>query len=132
MASCRSLRPWLAALLLVPLLAGGLFQMPGPAGGVLAAGPALNDPRFDQTATLLTNGQVLVAGGELGRSGAGTATNSTELYNPATNDFTRGASMKSARTRFTATPLPDGRVLLAGGLVAGTQATDTAELLALA
>ena len=70
MVRCRLIRPWLAALLLVPLLAGGLIRLPDAVGGALAAGPDLNEPRFNQEATLLTSGKVLVAGGELGRSGA--------------------------------------------------------------
>jgi len=55
----------------------------------------------------LQNGQVLVAGGE-------TAT--AELFNPSTHAFTATGSMTISRTGHTATLLPDGRVLIAGGV----------------
>jgi len=57
------------------------------------------------TATLLTNGMVLVTGGS-----------TSELYNPVTEAWrnTTG-SINNARTFHTATLLLDGRVLIAGG-----------------
>ena len=63
------------------------------------------------TATLLPNGQVLVAGG-YGNSGYLT---SAELYNPATGTWTVTGSLNIARTWHTATLLPNGQVLVAGG-----------------
>ncbi|MGH9840108.1 MAG: kelch repeat-containing protein [Blastocatellia bacterium] len=65
---------------------------PEPAGRVSAAavGPSwsltgsLNTPRSYHTATLLANGKVLVAGGIPRRIGPVSATNSAELYDPAT------------------------------------------------
>ena len=41
--------------------------------------------------------------------------NTTELWNPSTNSFTPAASMPTARDYHTATLLPNGQVLLAGG-----------------
>jgi N-acetylneuraminic acid mutarotase len=71
-----------------------------------------NVPRIFHTATLLTNGTVLIAGGqsaeEIGQS-------STEIYNPSTNQWTLGASLLQGRDSHSATLLPDGRVLVAGG-----------------
>ena len=66
-----------------------------------------------QTATLLLNGTVLVAGGANEDFGI---FNSTELYNPASGAFVPAASMLSPREDHTATLLPDGTVLMAGGL----------------
>ena len=69
--------------------------------------------RQDQTATLLANGEVLVAGGQ---DANGNALSSAELYNPATHAWTPTGSMHTARYLAGATRLPDGRVLVAGGL----------------
>jgi hypothetical protein len=62
-----------------------------------------------QSATLLSDGRVLIAGG-------GEITDATELYDPATGTFSPAGDMLSARDDFTATPLLDGRVLMAGGI----------------
>lgn len=63
------------------------------------------------TATLLPNGEVLVAGG-VGSDGM---LDSTELYDPVTNTFAAGPTMNVARGFATATLLPNGKVLIAGG-----------------
>ena len=69
-------------------------------------------PHEFSTATLLTNGEVLIAGGALpGGSGAG----GTDLYDPATGKFSAAENMTIGRHSHTATLLPDGTVLIAGG-----------------
>jgi hypothetical protein len=68
--------------------------------------------RAAHTATLLSNGKVLVAGG-FGAGENGTA--STEIFDPATQTFSSGGNMNFTRASHTATLLPDGKVLIAGG-----------------
>jgi hypothetical protein len=84
--------------------------------GSVAVG-AMNVARQDATATLLGNGTVLIAGGAAQVDGcSGCATASAEIFNPATGTFTLTGSMLSARRGHSATLLPNGQVLLAGGL----------------
>ena len=68
--------------------------------------------RQGHTATLLTNGKVLIAGGS--------AILSAELYDPLTGTFALTGSMTTPRAGHTATLLPDGKVLIAGGSVSGS------------
>jgi N-acetylneuraminic acid mutarotase len=82
----------------------------------------MNIGRWEHTATLLSNGKVLVAGGFSG----GPATNSAELYDPASGIWEVTGSMNIARSEHTATLLVNGKVLVAGG-INGT-ATASAEL----
>ena len=73
---------------------------------------SLATARADHTATLLSNGKVLVAGGLVGGRGA---VSSAELYDPVTNAWSSAASMAIARYWHTATLLGSGKVLVAGG-----------------
>jgi Kelch motif len=75
-------------------------------------------PRSYETATVMPEGNVLVTGGvdqinngPLSYSGV----NTTEMYDPATNSWGAVAPMAIAREGHTATLLPDGTVLVAGG-----------------
>lgn len=80
--------------------------------GTFAVTGSLRNPRGGHTATLLNNGQVLIAGGE---DGTGNALNSTELYNPATGTFATSGALNIARKGHTASLLNNGMVLIAGG-----------------
>ena len=66
----------------------------------------------DRTANLLLSGKVLAAGGEQEDEGR---FNDAQLYDPATGVFVPTGSMAKARSAHTATVLPDGSVLVAGG-----------------
>ncbi|WP_424671592.1 kelch repeat-containing protein [Candidatus Binatus sp.] len=75
----------------------------------------MNSARIGAVATLLPNGNVLFAGGV---DNAGNLLTSTELYDPATNTFAPSTStpvMNAARAYDTATLLPNGKVVIAGG-----------------
>lgn len=76
----------------------------------------LTDGRAEHTATLLTDGRVLVAGGINGTA----AIKSAELYEPNINRWRRVGDLVTARRLHTATLLPDNTVLVAGGLSGGT------------
>jgi WD40 repeat protein len=88
-----------------------------PATGTWAYTGAMHAAREQQTATLLSNGQVLVAGGynEGGGSGRPARYASAELYDPATGTWTPTASMSTRHYGQTATRLRNGWVLIAGG-----------------
>ena len=90
-----------AGLLLVQPCAGGFFITTG----------SLTTARTGHTATLLPNGQVLVAGGFNGTIPLASA----ELYDPASGTWTATGSLATARTEHLATLLLNGKVLVAGG-----------------
>ena len=67
------------------------------------------------TATALPDGDVLVAGGATDTN-PNSAMDSAEVYHPASNSWTSVSNtMADARERQTATLLPSGKVLIAGG-----------------
>ena len=82
--------------------------------------------RARHTATLLLNGDVLVAGGaQVGSLDSVTAT--AEIYHPATNSWRTVPSMAAARVGHTAVLLPSGEVLVAGSYD-GTTSLATSEI----
>src|SRR5581483_4333700 len=92
-----------------------------PATGAWTPTGSLETPRGSHTATLLSNGKVLVAGGTDFFTVASTVPidptrSSAEIYDPATETWTPTASMGQPRQTHTATLLPNGKVLVAGGV----------------
>src|SRR5579859_3595320 len=75
----------------------------------------MNSARENHTATLLTNGLVLAAGGQTVGTG-GQSLSACELYSQATGLWTNTGSMKTARYSHTAVLLTNGFVLVAGGI----------------
>jgi Galactose oxidase, central domain/Kelch motif len=85
-------------------------KLPGSWKTVKGTPPQLED----HTATLLPSGDVLIAGG-LNELDASKHQDAAYLYKPAQDDFVPAGKMTAARTEHTATLLPDGTVLVAGG-----------------
>jgi len=97
-----------------------------PASGASTATGSLNIPRYGHSAILLPDGRVLVVGG-LDRCNYTNPLASAELYDPASGIWTATGSLSIARRRSTATLLPNGKVLVAGG-DDGTTVLSSAEL----
>ena len=83
--------------------------------------------RVEHTAVLLSNGKVLVSGGNYQTVNGATPLASAELYNPATGTWSATGSMNNARAGHTSTVLHNGNVVTAGGSDAVNE-LDSAEL----
>jgi N-acetylneuraminic acid mutarotase len=100
-----------------------------PATGKWTVTGSMNTPRDSHTATLLPNGGVvLVAGGEELVNNSFVIFSSAEIYNPFTGTWTKTSSMSAARATHTATLLPNGQVLVAGGDGSSNSSLSSAEL----
>jgi len=95
-----------------------------PNAGTWATTGSLSIARDFQTATLLSDGRVLVAGG-YGTSGR---IAQAEVYNPATGKWSSAGNLNNARAQSTATLLPSGKVLVTGGLDPNGARLSSAEL----
>jgi len=125
--------PACAGCIVIPDATAELYD---PSAGVFTPTGSMPGPLAQHSATLLTTGLVLVAGGDFcGNTGAGggsecaaeDGSNQTLLYDPASGTFAIAGTMAFARIGHTATLLSDGKVLMAGGLGADV-VTFTAEL----
>ena len=92
------------------------------ASGTWAAAASLHNARDGHTATLLSNGNIVVAGGENNNS----AMASTEVYSPLTSSWTNSGNLNVARSNAGALLLPNGMVLVAGGCVSTCLGATTA------
>jgi hypothetical protein len=101
-------RPTFSGMGNLPITSAELYD---PASGTWTFTGSLNSGRWSHTATLLPNGKVLVAAG----FGDGTVLLSSEIYDPATATWTTTGNLLARRADHTATLLPDNRVLVAGG-----------------
>ena len=82
-------------------------------------------PRIADSATMLVDGRVLVAGGN---SSANVLVLQSEIYDPATQHWTVDALLNIARYVQSSVRLADGRVLVAGGLDADFHPISSAEI----
>jgi hypothetical protein len=86
-----------------------------PVSGRFSDGPSMPQIHVNGTATLLSDGRVLIAGG-LKNVGMGAPTTDTaELLDAAATKFTAVGFMATQRAGHTATLLSDGTVLMVGG-----------------
>jgi N-acetylneuraminic acid mutarotase len=105
-------------------------ELYNPVTGKWKLTSSMHTARFHQIATLLPNGNVLVAGGDDGAGYASStsaclcphATASTELYNPSKGIWSKTGNMNRARDLFTSVVIPDsnGKVFVAGGFTCNT------------
>ena len=108
-----------------------------PASGTFAAAPRMMSGRWLHSATVLSDGRVLLVGGQptncTGTGGCDPQSLSTaEIYNPATGTLTQTGSLRISRYAHSAALLPDGRVLIVGGesteMLSGTDQVATMEI----
>jgi galactose oxidase-like protein len=113
-------------------LAHGTAEIFDPTANTFSPAGVMTDARMSHTATLLANGQVLIAGGGntlVGVTGPPQdAIPYAELYNPTRRTFTRIASMLYARQSHQAVLLKNGDVLITGGYDQNHNRLATAEL----
>lgn len=83
-----------------------------PATGKFASTGAMRAARMAMTATVLTNGTALIAGGQ---TAASDALGSSELYNYKSGSFSLTGKLLTPRSGHSATLLTNGTVLMAGG-----------------
>jgi WD40 repeat protein len=99
----------------VQTMSGQTGELYNPDTGTFSTTGKMSIRRYNHSATLLPNGKVLIAGGESPDTGY-EALVTAELYDPSTGAFTATGSMTIARTYHTATLLPNGKVLIVGGI----------------
>ncbi|HEU5287506.1 MAG TPA: kelch repeat-containing protein [Candidatus Limnocylindria bacterium] len=101
------------------LIAGGIDKDGGPtattflydpSANAWTAGPLMTQPRMQQSTVLLANGDVLFAGGD------DAAASTSELFLASEGRFVASGALQHPRFVAQAAALPDGRVVLNGGL----------------
>lgn len=107
-------------LVLALMLLGGLALAADPTGSLSVA-------RYTHSAVRMTDGRVLVAGGHTVSGSLSSMTRSTELYDPVTGVFSTTGLLNTARAEQASVLLPNGRVLVVGGISPGGVELSSAE-----
>ena len=105
---------YLILTLMIVVTSAFIAAVPAQAAGIgtWSSTGSMATARQYHSATLLSDGKVLVAGG--GSSSGILA--SAELYDPTSSSWSSTGSMATARQYHSATLLLDGKVLVAGGV----------------
>lgn len=115
-----------------PKAYSNLVEIFDPATDAITRVGSMEDPRVDHAAVVLGDGRVLLGGGyNRGADGRDMIIRLSELFDPTTNSvFLTREPMINSRSGHTATLLPNGKVLIAGGERAGKAilGTDRAEI----
>ncbi len=116
------------------LVVGGTFDIAhsveiyNPETRRFRVAPPMSTLRIGHTATLLRDGRVLVLGGDVDANQHYADVGSGEIFDPATGAWSPIAPIPGALMQFTASRLPDGRVLVAGGVDGLDNALTRAEI----
>jgi uncharacterized protein (TIGR03437 family) len=94
------------------LAAGQMSKLAAQGPGTSTATGNMTTPRSFNSAVLLGDGRVLIAGGDAYSK----TLSSAELYDARVGRFTATGNMTTPRSGHTATLLADGKVLIAGGI----------------
>jgi N-acetylneuraminic acid mutarotase len=87
-----------------------------PETGTWEQTASLTSPREDPAVVGLPDGRALMTGGRRGENLPSAAFSSTYLFDPTTHSWSRSGLLNTARYGTVAAALPDGRVLVAGGM----------------
>ncbi|MEP7122451.1 MAG: kelch repeat-containing protein [Byssovorax sp.] len=106
------------------LLVGGYSantqaEIYNPAAGTFKTVGVMNSERFFHSTTVLADGRAIAVGGGVDVLGQWLTYPSVDIFNPATGLWTKAAKLHHARRAHTATLLPDGTLLVAGGTTGG-------------
>ncbi len=107
-----------------PLIETDVFS---PTTGSWSFVGELSTPRDSAAATLLSDGSVLITGGNDSSGSDDAVLDSAEVFDPASGQWSPAGSMSESRQGHSATLLNDGMVLVAGG-DAGEDPFQSAEL----
>ncbi len=92
-------------------------ELYNPVTGLWTQTGSLNTARKQNSATLLPNGKVFIAAGyNKNAQGGDVYLNSTELYDPASGQWTQQADLATARIFHTTSLLPNGILVVIGGM----------------